>query len=354
MPLPSLRYPLGLTKMTEKAIVVAHVLATLSSWALAIIISTEAQQRCITPGNMDTLGLFLVLVQLGAMWLPYVGYHKAGGPVLFPPISCANHFSWPRRVGTWVAFTVLAGGMHAWMVLTCSGNPMQTEALAMVFSCAPSAGLVLLAGNPVPMRDYTMRVVARGTEVEWLTPAAFSHSVSELKARNRSVIRCLMAMHLLGAVSLITVPCVGGLLRNEWYTKAWSCLALALLYPGFNRQVPIYRIADTVLDTKVMDTGTGTTRGWKNKINSSRLGTAPWKLINVLGVAEHLLLNALMLVLLSYQQCREVQGPAGWASRAIALLWNVGFASWGGKWGLSKLLEASNKHSTTRDREAER
>lgn len=222
-----------------------------------------------------------------------------------------------------------------------------TEAVAEVFSCVPSAGLVLLAGNPVPLREYTTAYVARGTDVEWMTPAAFSHAASKVKAGNRHVIRWLMAMHLLGALLLMTAPCVGGLLRTEWSTKLCACLALALLYPGCHRRLPIFRMAGTLLDTRVMETytGAGTTPGWQNQLNSPRRGRALWTRINVLGVTEHLLLNALMLVLLSYQQYGDVQGLAGWASRAIAVLWNVGFASWGGKYWLGKLLLTAKKYS---------
>jgi len=325
-----------------------HLLATLLSCALATIVSTQARRLCLPCSwQTDMLALVLVSIQLLAMCLPYAGYHKAGGPVLFPPISCANHYSWLRRVGAWVAFTLLAGGMHAWATLTTPGNPMQTTtAVAEVFRCIPSAGLALLAGHPVPLRDYTTAVVARGTDVEWLTPAAFTHSVSRLNGRNKRVVRWLMAAHLLGATSVILAPSIGGLLRRAWSTKVVSCLALALLSPGSRRTVPIFHMANSLLESKVMMRyeGSGATPGWKNELNSPRRGRTLWKLVNVLGVHEHLLLNALMLVILCYQRYEEVHGAAGWLARAIALLWNVGFASWGGKWWLSRLLEAAMQH----------
>ena len=49
-----------------------------------------------------------------------------------------------------------------------------------------------------------------------------------------------------------------------------------------------------------------------------------------------------MLVMLSYQHHDEVQG-LGWASRMIALLWNAGFASFGGEMLLSMLLRTATK-----------
>ena len=330
--------------------VLAHLMATLSSCALATIVSMQARRICSPSSwSMDVLGLLLILVQMAAMCLPYVGYHKAGGPILFPPISCANNYTWLRLVGTWLAFTLLAGGMHAWTALTHLGNRMQIpEVIAVRYFCIPSAGLVLLAGNPVPLRDYTTAFVARGTEAAWLVPAAFSHNVSKQMTIYKGVTRLLMAGHLLGALVLIVAPLVGGFLRAEWYTKLCASFHLALLM-GCHSRLPIYRLASYQLDAKVTErfTGCGATHGWKNELNSPQNGRELWKLINKLGVLEHLLLNALMVVILSYQRYTEVHGLVGWASRGIALLWNVGFATWGGKWWLTKLLEhaITNRYS---------
>ena len=114
-----------------------HLAATLLSWSLAIFLSMQARQLCAPSSlSMDVLGLILVSIQLAAMCLPYVGYHKDGGPVLFPPISCANNYTTQRRVATWVAFTLLAGGFHAWTSLTIATNPMHTTAVAStIFFC---------------------------------------------------------------------------------------------------------------------------------------------------------------------------------------------------------------------------
>jgi len=250
----------------------AHLAATLSSWAVATIVSAQARRLC-TPSswNMDVLGLLLVLIQIAAMGMPYVGYHKAGGPVLFPPISCANNYTLHRRVLTWVAFTLLAGGMHAWTSLTSTSNPMQITAVATTtFHHVPSAGLILLAGNPVPLRDYTTAVVARGTHVEWLTPAAFSHAPSKATARHKAVIRLSMAGHLLGALVLIVVPPVGGLLRREWYTKVCSCFALALL-TGRHRRLPIYQMANSLLTQRSWRRTRERASRWAGRTSSTRL-----------------------------------------------------------------------------------
>jgi len=334
----------------------AHLAATLSSWAAASVVSMQVQRQCV--GNMDILGLLLVSTQLAGMILPYVRYHKDGGPVLLPPISCANNYSWFRRLATWFAFTLLAGGMHAWTVLTLPGNPMQSNAVvAKAFAYSPSACLVLLAGNPVPLRDYTTAVVARGTDVEWLVPASFSHSVKQIAPRNRVVIRWLMALHLLGALALMTVPLVGALLRKQWHTKLCACFALALFIPGCHRRLPIFHLAGELLDCKVMETyrdegsrraGGGAARrlGWTNEINVPRGGRELWRAVNWIGALEHVLLNALMLVTLSTQHYDEIRGPIGWASRAICLGWNVGFASFGGRWWLSRLMAAATKYSS--------
>ena len=330
----------------ELAKICAHIAASLSSWAVATIVSTRAQNACNRNSwSMDVLGLLLVLVQIAAMCLPYVGYHKDGGPTLFPPISCANHYTRLRRLGTWVAFTLLAGWLHAWTILTSFGNPIRLpEAIAMAFFWVPSSGLILLAANPVPLRDYTTKVVARGTETEWLIPVAFRHDVSKMTAINRGVIRCLMAGHLLGALVLIVAPMAGGLLRANWHTKLCACVAFALLTGG-HRRLPIFHLASRLLASKVSPrVDWKASPAWTNELNSAAHGRELWKLVNTLGVLEHVFLNALMVVILSYQPLSEVSGPVGWASRAIALLWNAGFASWGGTWWLGKLLDAANKY----------
>ena len=173
--------------------ILSHVAATLSSGATAAVVSNQARRHIASGGSdrMDTLCLLLGSIQFAAMLLPYVGFHKAGGPALFPPISCVNHYSMLRRVGTWVAFSLLAGGMHAWTCLTMPGNPMLTpEIVSNAIAYLPSAGLVLLAGNPVPLSGYTTAIVARGTDVEW------------------SVLRMPHAVHALPLVySLLTASC---------------------------------------------------------------------------------------------------------------------------------------------------
>mmetsp|Transcript_354 Transcript_354/g.972 ORF Transcript_354/g.972 Transcript_354/m.972 type:complete len:342 (+) Transcript_354:166-1191(+) len=320
----------------------AHLAATLLSWALAVSVSRRARQLCAQSSpNMDMLGLLLGLIQLGVMYLPYIGYHASGGPVLFPPISCANNYTWLRRAATWAGFSLLAGGVHAWTILTSMSNPVQAaETFADFLSYLPPAGLILLAGNPVPLRDYVTAFAAPGTEAEWMTPAAYRHAVSKLTARNRPAVRLLMAAHLLGALLLIVAPSISGLFRREWYTKLCACFALAL-FVGHQQRLPIYRMASSQLSAKVMETYAGAP-GWQNQLNAPRRELKLWKLINELGVAEHLLLNSLMLVMLSYQHHDEVQG-LGWASRMIALLWNAGFASFGGEMLLSMLLRTATK-----------
>ena len=326
--------------------VVAHVAATFASCAVAISVSRAARQH-VTSGetSMDILGLLLACTQFAAMLLPYVGYHQDGGPALFPPISLANHYTWLRRGATWAAFSLLAGGMHAWTLLTMPGNPMQYDPAFVVAAIAylPSAGLVLLAGNPVPLRDYTTKVVAKGTDVQWMVPASLSHVALRLAPRNEAVIRCLMAAHLGGAFVLLSVPLVGAILRTAWTSKLCACVALALFLPRCQRKLPIYRLATALLDSKVMET-TPKGAAWTNELNAPRRGDK-WKVVNRLGVGEHVLLNALMLVIFSLQRHEEVRGPVGWAARALALGWNVGFASVAGRWWLQRLLAAAAKCS---------
>ena len=340
----------------------SHLAATLSSWALATVVSTQTRQHIRIGSNsrMDILCLSLGSIQLATMLLPYIGFHKAGGPALFPPISCVNHYSVLRRVGNWLAFSLLAGGMHAWTCLTMPGNPMQSpELITKAFAYIPSAGLVLLAGNPVPLRGYTTAVVARGTEVEWLIPASLSLSWSKkvVSRRDKTIIRGLMAAHLLGALVLLTVPLAGALLRKEWYTKLCACIAVALWLPSCNRRLPIFHLASDLLETKVMDTypeqdDAGGAQGvtsrrrpaWTNSLNATRGGHERWKTVNRLGVLEHVLLNSLMMVVLSLQHHDEIHGPVGWVARAIALGWNVAFASFGGRWWLAKLLAAATEY----------
>lgn len=347
----------------------AHLTATLCSWALATVVSTRLIDVVDDHLRLDILSLLLTSIQLAAMLLPYVAYHKDGGPILLTPISCANHYTWLRRVATWTTFTLLAGGMHAWTVLTLPGNPMHsTDAVATAISYVPSACLVVLAGNPVALRDYTTAIVARGTEVEWLVPAAYRHSASALAPRNKVVIRWLMACHLLAALVLMTVPLAGALFRKAWYTKLCACFALSMLVPGCHRRLPIFHLASGLLDAKVMETydvqqqqpqqptrgAAAARRGgghpprhneWSNELNVPFQGRELWKAVNRIGVVEHVLLNALMLVTLSVQHHGEIHGPIGWSARAIALGWNVSFASYGGRWWLSQLAAAATRYS---------
>jgi hypothetical protein len=344
---------------------VQHVTATLSSWAFATAVSKQVRLQITRSGDnrMDILGLMLALIQCAAMVLPYVGYHDDGGPVLFPPISCANHYSLPRRAATWVAFSVLAGGMHAWTCLTIPGNPMQgPDVIAEAFAYLPSAGLVLLAGNPVPQSDYKTNFIARGTDVEWLMPAAFRVASKSKKLTSRHgklVVHWLMVAHMVGAYTLMVVPLVGALLRTQWYTKLCAYFALALFIPGCHRRLPIFHLAGGLLESKVMGTyayprqeqgrGGSSRKGparrpvWTNELNAPRGGPERWKEYNRIGVLEHVLLNSLMLVIFSLQHHGEIHGPIGWATRIIALGVNVAFASFGGQWWLTKLFHSCNE-----------
>ena len=329
-----------------------HLAATLSSLIVATVVSTQAQMLCAAQSwNMDVLGLLLVSLQLAVMCLPYVGYHKAGGPALFPPISLANHYTWQRRALTWMAFSLLAGGTHAWGTLTLQGNPLQADTLvATIFGYGPSLGLVLLAGNPVPLHDYRTVYVAPGTKVEWLTPAAFySEPASKATAMQRAVVRLSMSGHVLGAFMLLILPSVAGLFRSEWYTKLCGATTLALLLVRrLHGQLPIYHIARSQLGTRVMETykRAAAAPGWKNQLCTplqEKRGLS--RHVNQLGVAEHVLLNAQMMVMLAYQHHSDISGAVGWTTRGICLVWNVGFASIGGRWWLSRLLQTATKYA---------
>ena len=131
-----------------------------------------------------------------------------------------------------------------------------------------------------------------------------------------------MAAHLLGALTLLTVPLAGALLRKLWHTKLCACFALALFAPQFNRHLPIFHLARGLLESKVMDTypeqgrHAGGAQGgaarrrpaWTNGLNAARGGQERWRAVNRLGVLEHALLNSLMLVIISMQRQDEVHG----------------------------------------------